>query len=168
MHDRRRQSAPAQRARQRALVSHREPERETTQMSGADLQELEEVKGLIARGVQAGVLTYAEIATATGELGLGDTDVEELHCVFERYEIELIDEIDPAAAASLIVERAPEKRTRRKAALNLEPEPTTDGLQLFLKGIGQLSTYATWWIRQAIARSLADKGRTIRIPRHRR
>ena len=209
-------------------------------MSGPDLQELEEVSGLIARGVQTGVLTYAEIATATAELGLEDTAVEELHCVFERCEIELIEEIDPAAAASLIVERTPEKRTRRKAALNVEPEPTTDGLQLFLKGIGKVrlltaqeevdlaqriergsfeakqkmieanlrlvvsiakpyrnqglpfldliqegtfglvraaekfdyrrgfkfSTYATWWIRQAIARSLADKARTIRIPGH--
>ena len=107
-------------------------------MSGADLQELEEVRGLIARGVQTGVRTFAEIATATAELGLEDTDVEELQCVFERCKIELIEEIDPAAAANLIVERAPEKRTRRKAALNLEAEPTTDGLQLFLKGIGKV------------------------------
>ena len=30
----------------------------------------------------------------------------------------------------------------------------------------KFSTYATWWIRQAVARSLADKGRTIRIPVH--
>ena len=209
-------------------------------MSGADLQELEEVKGLIARGLQIGVLTYAEIATATAELGLEDTDVEELHGLFERCEIELIDEIDPATAANLIIERAPPRRARRKAALDLEPEGTTDGLQLFLKGIGKVrlltadeevalakriergsfeakqkmveanlrlvvsiaknyrnqglpfldliqegtiglvraaekfdyrrgfkfSTYATWWIRQAIARSLADKARTIRIPVH--
>ncbi|HEX4364687.1 MAG TPA: sigma-70 family RNA polymerase sigma factor [Solirubrobacteraceae bacterium] len=28
----------------------------------------------------------------------------------------------------------------------------------------RLSTYATWWIRQAIVRALADKARTIRIP----
>ena len=49
------------------------------QMSVADLQELEEVKGLIARGLQVGVLTYAEIATATAELDLDETDVEELH-----------------------------------------------------------------------------------------
>src|ERR1700751_5018104 len=107
-------------------------------MSGTDLQELEEVRGLIARGLQLGVLTYAEIATATAELGLEDTEVEELHCVFERSEIELIEEVDPAAAASLIVERMPEKRTRRKAQLNLEPEGTTDGLQLFLRGIGKV------------------------------
>ncbi|HJS92707.1 MAG TPA: sigma-70 family RNA polymerase sigma factor [Solirubrobacteraceae bacterium] len=207
-------------------------------MSGADLQELEEIRGLIARGLQIGVLTHAEIASATAELGLEDTDVEELHGIFERCEIELIEEIDPAE--SLMIERAPEKRTRRKAALNLEPEGTTDGLQLFLKGIGKVrlltaqeevelskriergsfeakqrmvesnlrlvvsiaknyrnqglpfldliqegtiglvratekydyrrgfkfSTYATWWIRQAIARSLADKARTIRIPVH--
>jgi RNA polymerase primary sigma factor len=215
-------------------------ERETTQMSGADLKELEEVKRLIARGLRIGVLTYAEIATATAELDLEDTDVEELHDVLERCEIELIDELDPATAASLSIERAPEKRTRRKHQLDLEPDGTTDGLQLFLKGIGKVrllraqeevdlakriergdldakqkmvesnlrlvvsiakryrnqglpfldliqegtvglvraaekfdyrrgfkfSTYATWWIRQAIARSLADKARTIRIPVH--
>jgi RNA polymerase primary sigma factor len=209
-------------------------------MSGADLQELEEIKGLIARGLQIGVLTHAEIASATAELGIEDIDVEELHGIFERCEIELVEEIDPATAESLIIERAPEKRTRRKAALHLEPEGTTDGLQLFLKGIGKVrlltaqeevelskriergsfeakqrmvesnlrlvvsiaknyrnqglpfldliqegtiglvratekydyrrgfkfSTYATWWVRQAIARSLADKARTIRIPVH--
>ena len=215
-------------------------ERETPQTSGADLKELEEVKRLIARGLRVGVLTYAEIATATAELDLEDVDVEELHGVFERREIELIEELDPATAATLSIERAPEKRTRRKPELDLEPEGTTDGLQLFLKGIGKVrlltaqeevglakriergdlnakqkmvesnlrlvvsiakhyrnqglpfldliqegtiglvraaekfdyrrgfkfSTYATWWIRQAIARSLADKARTIRIPVH--
>jgi RNA polymerase primary sigma factor len=205
-----------------------------------ELQELEEVKGLVARGQQVGVLTYAQIATATAELGLEESDVEELRGLLERCEIELVEELDPATAASLSIERAPEKRTRRKASLDLEPEGTTDGLQLFLKGIGKLrlltareevdlakriergsfeakqkmvesnlrlvvsiaknyrnqglpfldliqegtlglvraaekfdyrrgfkfSTYATWWIRQAVARSLADKARTIRLPVH--
>src|SRR4030095_6743858 len=30
----------------------------------------------------------------------------------------------------------------------------------------KFSTYATWWIRQAIQRAIADKGRVIRIPAH--
>ena len=30
----------------------------------------------------------------------------------------------------------------------------------------KFSTYATWWIRQAITRAIGDKGRTIRIPIH--
>ena len=209
-------------------------------VSAAELQELEEVKALIAHGLQVGVLTSAEIATATAELGLEDTDVEELHDLFEDCEIEVVDEIDPDTPASLIIERASEKRTRRSAPLDLKPEVSTDGLQLFLTGIGRVrlltaeeevdlakriwrgdldakrkmvesnlrlvvsiaknyrnqglpfldliqegtiglirgaekfdyrkgfkfSTYATWWIRQAIARSLADKARTIRMPVH--
>ena len=53
-------------------------------MSVAEFQELEEVKGLIARGLLVGVLTYAEIATATAELDLEETDIEELHGLFER------------------------------------------------------------------------------------
>jgi RNA polymerase primary sigma factor len=213
-----------------------------TRMSVVELQELDEVKGLVARGQQVGVLSYAEITKAVSELDLDESDVEELHGFFERSEIELVEEIDPAIAAASLVERAPDKRGRRKAktALDLKPDMTTDSLQLFLKDIGKVrlltaqeevdlakriergdldakqkmvesnlrlvvsiaknyrnqglpfldliqegtlglvraaekfdyrkgfkfSTYATWWIRQAIARALADKARTIRIPVH--
>jgi RNA polymerase primary sigma factor len=35
----------------------------------------------------------------------------------------------------------------------------------YAKGF-KFSTYATWWIRQAITRAIADQGRTIRIPAH--
>jgi RNA polymerase primary sigma factor len=30
----------------------------------------------------------------------------------------------------------------------------------------RFSTYATWWVRQAVQRALADKGRRIRVPVH--
>ena len=211
-------------------------------MSVVELQELEEVKRLIAKGQRVGVLSYAEIATATTGLDVDEADVEELHAFFERSEIELVEEIDPATAVANEVQRAPDKRGRRKAKvpLDLKPDVTTDSLQLFLKDIGKVrlltaqeevdlakriergdfhakqkmvesnlrlvvsiaknyrnqglpfldliqegtlglvratekfdyrkgfkfSTYATWWIRQAVARALADKARTIRIPVH--
>ncbi|HEX2396963.1 MAG TPA: sigma-70 family RNA polymerase sigma factor, partial [Solirubrobacteraceae bacterium] len=210
-------------------------------MSVTELQELEEVKGLLVRGQQLGVLTHAEVDDAVSELDFDESDVEELKHYLERSEIELVEEVDPAIAAAE-VERAPDKRTRRraKATLDLKPDMTTDSLQLFLKDIGKVrlltaqeevdlakriergdldakqkmvesnlrlvvsiaknyrnqglpfldliqegtlglvraaekfdyrkgfkfSTYATWWIRQAIARALADKARTIRIPVH--
>jgi RNA polymerase primary sigma factor len=210
-------------------------------MSVAELQELEEIKNLVAKGEQVGVLTYAEIQTAVAEIDVDESDVEELHGLLEKKEIELVEEIDPAIAASQ-EDRAPDKRRGRKNAtkIDLKPDMTTDSLQLFLKDIGKVrlltaqeevdlarriergdleakhkmvesnlrlvvsiaknyrnqglpfldliqegtlglvraaekfdyrkgfkfSTYATWWIRQAIARALADKARTIRIPVH--
>ena len=209
-------------------------------MSVVELEELEEVKGLIAKGQRVGVLSYAEIATATAGLDVDEVDLEELHGFFERSQIELLEDIDPATAVANEVERAPDKRGRRKAKhpLDLKADVTTDSLGLFLKDIGRVrlltaqeeldlarriergdfdakqkmvesnlrlvvsiaknyrnqglpfldliqegtlglvraaekfdyrkgfkfSTYATWWIRQAIARALADKARTIRIP----
>src|SRR5258708_12262237 len=35
----------------------------------------------------------------------------------------------------------------------------------YLRGY-KFSTYATWWVRQAITRAIADQARTIRIPVH--
>src|SRR5436189_4210574 len=104
-------------------------------MSVADLQELEEIKGLMTRGQALGVLTYAEVAGAVAELDLDEADVEELHGFIERAEIELVEEFDPALAAAADIERAPDKRGRRKpkTTLDLKPDMTTDSLQLFLK-----------------------------------
>src|SRR4051795_6060424 len=107
-------------------------------MSVVDLQELEEVKGLILKGQQVGVLTFAEISTAVSEMDLDETDIEELHAFLERSEIELVEEIDPALAAGQ-EDRAPDKRGRRKkATIDLKPDMTTDSLQLFLKDIGKV------------------------------
>src|SRR4026209_287180 len=209
-------------------------------MSVLDLQELDEIKGLLAKGKLVGVLTYGEIAGAVSELDLDEADVEELHQFFEKSEIELVEEDPTVDAAPPQVERAPDKRGRRKTKtqLDLRPDMTTDSLQLFLKDIGKVrlltaqeevdlakriergdldakqkmvesnlrlvvsiaknyriqglpfldliqegtlglvraaekfdyrkgfkfSTYATWWIRPAVTRAIADKARTITLP----
>src|SRR6516225_3316724 len=109
-------------------------------MSVVELAELEEVKGLIAKGQRLGVLTYAEIATATAGLDVDEADVEELHGFLEKSEIELVEDIDPATVVANEVQRAPDKRGRRKtkAQLDLKPDMTTVSLQLFLKDIGKV------------------------------
>jgi RNA polymerase primary sigma factor len=212
-------------------------------MTVGELHELDEVKMLVARGQEAGLLTFGQIATALAEIELEEGDIEEIHLVLERAEIELVEDDHPfAAQAAKLTPPETKSRSRKKASptLDLRPDMTTDSLQLFLKDIGKVrlltaseevdlakriergdldakqkmvesnlrlvvsiaknyrnqglpfldliqegtlglvraaekfdyrkgfkfSTYATWWIRQAIARALADKARTIRIPVH--
>src|SRR3954462_6118804 len=108
-------------------------------MSVAELQELEEVKLLMAKGQQTGVLTYAEVATALAEVDLDEGDVEELHGFLEKSEIELVED-DPSHRQPE-VERAVDAKSRRrkaKATIDLKPDMTTDSLQLFLKDIGKV------------------------------
>jgi RNA polymerase primary sigma factor len=69
-------------------------------MSVAELQELEEVKLLLQKGTQNGVLTYTEVATALAEVDLDESDIEGLHQFIEGSEIELVEEVDPAVIAT--------------------------------------------------------------------
>src|ERR687888_2075405 len=100
-------------------------------MSVTELQELEEVKLLMTKGTQTGVLTYAEVATALAEVDLDETDIEDLHQFLEKSEIELVEDLDPAIAATQ-EERALDGKGRRrkvKAQIDLKPDMTTDSLQ---------------------------------------
>src|ERR1700736_4119363 len=99
-----------------------EERKKRKQMSVVELQELDEVKGLLAKGQQVGVLSYTEITKAMSELDLDESDVEELHGVLEKSEIELVEDIDPALAAAQL-ERAPDKRGRRKVKTQLDLTP---------------------------------------------
>src|SRR5579884_3642274 len=111
-------------------------------MTVAELQELEEIKALVTRGQQLGVLTNAEVESASVELDLDESETEDLRAYLESQEIELVEELDPAivAAAADAERAAATKRDRRRGrpTLDLRPDMTTDSLQLFLKDIGKV------------------------------
>ena len=60
------------------------------------LQELEEVKSLVTKGQQLGVLTFGDVATAVSEVELDESDVEDLYGHLEKAGIELVEDLDPA------------------------------------------------------------------------
>jgi RNA polymerase primary sigma factor len=70
----------------------------------------------------------------------------------------------------LVVSIAKKYRNRGMSFLDLIQEGNTGLMRAvdkyeYRRGF-KFSTYATWWIRQAITRAIADQGRTIRIPVH--
>ena len=70
----------------------------------------------------------------------------------------------------LVVSVAKKYRNRGMSFLDLIQEGNTGLMRAvdkyeFRRGF-KFSTYATWWIRQAITRAIADQARTIRIPVH--
>jgi RNA polymerase primary sigma factor len=203
---------------------------------------LEEVKELISKGKEEGVLTKEEISETLSGIDLTTEQVDNIYDVMQNLGIEIISEEDEEI--DNIVQRKKDGDTSKvskagKFDLAMK-SPTNDPVRMYLKEIGKVrlltaaeevqlakkievgdmdakkrlveanlrlvvsiakkyvgrgllfldliqegnlgliravekfdykkgfkfSTYATWWIRQAITRAIADQARTIRIPVH--
>jgi RNA polymerase primary sigma factor len=118
--------------------------------------------------------------TSTDSLQLFLKDVGRVPLLTARQEVELAKRIEAGDLVAkkkmvesnlrLVVSIAKNYRNQGLAFLDLIQEGTLGLVRAaekfdYRKGY-KFSTYATWWIRQAVARAIADKGRTIRMPVH--
>jgi len=91
-----------------------------------------------------------------------------IDCIFTQYE--KTKRMLSSANLRLVVSIAKKYRNRGLSFLDLIQEGNTGLMRAvdkyeYKRGY-KFSTYATWWIRQAITRAIADHARTIRIPVH--
>jgi len=107
---------------------------------------------------QAALLTIAEIKDINREISLGEAQAR-------RAKKEMVE-----ANLRLVISIAKKYTNRGLQFLDLIQEGNIGLMKAvdkfeYRRGY-KFSTYATWWIRQAITRSIADQARTIRIPVH--
>jgi RNA polymerase primary sigma factor len=144
------------------------------------LEELH-IEVVAAPDVPASVeVTYEAREISTDALQLFLKDIGKVPLLTAAQEVELAKRIergDPGAKRRmvesnlrLVVSIAKNYRNQGLPFLDLIQEGTIGLVRAaekfdYRKGF-KFSTYATWWIRQAVARALADKARTIRMPVH--
>ena len=198
------------------------------------LPDVEEMRALVAEGLERGALTYDEIVEALQDADVTKEQIEDFYSHLVELGVEVLD------ADGEVIVRGAAKGAERGPELDLAVESSLDSLRLYLREIGRVplltarqevalakrielgdlsakqamveanlrlvvsiakgylgrglsfldliqegslgliravekfdyrrgfkfSTYATWWIRQAVTRAIADKARTIRIPVH--
>jgi len=136
-----------------------------------------EITNLVPEATMVG--TYMEIKKLfqTREASKGGFDLkeEELKDILEQIKLgkKITDESKTRMAKSnlrLVVSIAKRYTNRGLPFLDLIQEGNIGLMKAvdkfeYKKGY-KFSTYATWWIRQAISRAIADQARTIRIPIH--
>jgi RNA polymerase primary sigma factor len=130
--------------------------------------------------VEEEVVPELEREISTDSLQLFLKDIGKVDLLTAAQEVELAKRIERGdhrakqemveANLRLVVSIAKRYRNQGLPFLDLIQEGTIGLVRAaekfdYRKGF-KFSTYATWWIRQAVARALADKARTIRMPVH--
>jgi RNA polymerase primary sigma factor len=130
-----------------------------------------ELEVLCARKIEAGQEATAEFAAWRASTSLDKVPFEQRRAV-ERAIRDGLEAKDLLIEANLrlVVSIAKRYRNRGMAFLDLIQEGNLGLMRAvekfdYRRGF-KFSTYATWWIRQAITRAVADQARTIRIPVH--
>jgi RNA polymerase primary sigma factor len=141
-------------------------------------QQIEVVDGVEEAEVELEEAKASEVSTDTLQLFL--KDIGRVPLLTAAQEVELAKRIERGdhsakqamveANLRLVVSIAKRYRNQGLPFLDLIQEGTIGLVRAaekfdHRKGF-KFSTYATWWIRQAVARALADKARTIRMPVH--
>ena len=145
------------------------------------LEELQiDVVGVSEPELEKEVVQEAAREVSTDSLQLFLKDIGKVDLLTAAQEVELAKRIERGdhgakqemveANLRLVVSIAKRYRNQGLPFLDLIQEGTIGLVRAaekfdYRKGF-KFSTYATWWIRQAVARALADKARTIRMPVH--
>jgi RNA polymerase primary sigma factor len=163
-----------------------DPERLRGWLEAADIDVLDEIEDWTAAGAarakapRRAAEPVENVSMTTDSLQLFLKEIGRVDLLTASEEVQLAKRIERGdmdakdkmveANLRLVVSIAKNYRNQGLGFLDLIQEGTLGLVRAaekfdYRKGF-KFSTYATWWIRQAIARALADKARTVRIPVH--